>query len=210
MLFRVILVSKNRSIYARTLHTVLGIQAAARQSGVALDLVFVNDDEVEKLNILKKNLKGCDRIIWIDYGMSVTRETIQAFFVKAVTGTDGAVLPAPLKDKVDWGAFKAEVEKNTTEPVYQVALKFDTEVGTKEIIPGIMHEVRSTTPQLWYLDAKKASRKINKNAEGARVLEDVFKKAKLQLGAITFSDVHTHFTHECMGNIMNMSGLTVS
>lgn len=210
MLFRVILVSRNRSIYARTLHTVLAIQAIARQSGITLDLTFVNDNEVDKLGVLKKSLKGCDRVIWIDYGMSISRETAQAFFVKTVTAVDGAVLPAPLKDHVDWDTFRNEIEKNTTEPVHQIALKFDTEVGTKDIIPGIMHDVKATSPQLWYLDSKKATRKINKNAEGARILGDVFKKAKLQFGAIIFSDVHTHFTHECTGNIMNMSGLTVS
>ena len=210
MLFKLVLVSRNRSVYARTLHTVLAIQGACRQNGIDMDVIFADDNEVEKLKILKTNLKGCDRILWFDYGMSVTPQSVSGLFLRPVTGVDCGVLPAPVKDAIDWGTFVSEVNKNTSEPNHQIALTFDTEVGPREIIPDIMYEVKSTCPQLWWADSKKMLKKINKNAPTARVMDDIFKNAKLQFGAVVGADVHTHFTHECMGGIMNMSGIRMA
>ena len=209
MLFRLVLVSKNRSVYARTLHTTLAFQSACKQTGVNMELVFIDDNELGKFKQLKEALKGSDRVIWVDYGMSVQNTDVTGFFVKSMVGIDGAVFPAPLKDVVDWGTFVSEIKKGTSEPVNQIALTFDTELGTREIIPDIMNDVKTTSPQIWWVDSKKVLKKINKNTPNARVLGDVFSGTKLNWGGLTFPTVHTHFTHECMGGIMNMSGIKI-
>ena len=209
MLFRLVLVSKNRSIYARTLHSILAFQSACTQAGVNMELAFVDDNELDKFKKLKEVLKGSDRVIWIDYGMSVNNPDVKGFFIKSLTGIDGAVFPSPVKDVVDWSAFVSEIKKGTSEPDNQVALTFDTELGSTELIPDVMNNVITTSPQIWWVDSKKGIKKINKNTPGARVLGDVFSGAKLNWGGLTFPTVHTHFTHECMGGIMNMSGVKI-
>ena len=209
MLFRLVLVSKNRSIYARTLHSTLAFQSACTQAGVNMELTFIDDNELDKFKKLKEVLKGSDRVIWVDYGMSIKNMDVKGFFIKSLTGIDGAVFPSPVKDSVDWGKFVSEIKKGTSEPGNQVALTFDTEVGNTELIPDIMNNVITTSPQIWWVDSKKVLKKINKNTPDARVLGDVFSGAKLIWGGLTFPTVHTHFTHECMGGIMNMSGIKI-
>jgi len=54
-MLHVVLVSKNKSIYVKTLHSILGIEAMCNHAGLQLDITFVNDDSVDKMDLLKRN-----------------------------------------------------------------------------------------------------------------------------------------------------------
>ena len=122
---------------------------------------------------------------------------------------DGLVFPAPVKDVINWNIFENEVKKNTNEPLGQVALEFDTEVGKNQLIPGIVYNVTKTKPQVWLCDSKKVFKKL-KNIESLKLMSDFFSKSKARWGAVVNTTVTTYFTHECVGNIMNIPNVKVA
>lgn len=209
MLLRVVIVSRNKSIYTRSLHMVLHMQQYAKNLGLQLSLEFVDDNETDKVNVLKNGLKNSDRFMWVDYGVGISQDTLQSVFLKIPNCVDGLVFPAPVKDVINWDTFENEVKKNTNEPLGQVALEFDTEVGKNQLIPGIVYNVTKTKPQVWLCDSKKVFKKL-KNIESLKLMSDFFSKSKTRWGAVVNTTVTTYFTHECIGNIMNIPNVKVA
>ena len=188
---------------------ILHIHQYSKSLGLRVKIEFVDDNDVEKVKRLRSALKSSDRLIWMDYGLSVTKETMQGVFLKIPVGLEGLVFPAPVKDVVDWDTFATEVKKNTTEPLDQIAINFDTTVGTKQYIPGMIYEVKNTRPQIWTCDSNKVLKKL-KGVENIKFMSDFFSKSGARWGAVVDTKVNTYFTHECIGNILNMPGVLMT
>jgi len=102
---------------------------------------YVNDETLEKIEKIQSYMKSHDRIIFIDFGIHMDDASINQLF-EPHEGVGCLVFPA-VKDGIDWTLFKQKVRENSTEPVTQMGIHFDTGVGkagSKDI-----RKVESTT-----------------------------------------------------------------
>lgn len=217
-MLHLVIVTRNRSIYVKTLHMLLGIQGMCAHVGLPVDLTFVKDANRDKMEIMKKKMKSADRLVWVEYGVSCDREHLKNFIQK-FEGFDALVMPV-VKEGIDWDMFKKKVKAGSTEPSYQKGLTFDTEVSNKVLNKEEdFYGVTSTDPSLWSMDPKSVLKKLkDKKSNGTGLvlpptMADFFKlciKKNVKIGASVGAKTFNHFTHECVGNIMNMTGLKVS
>jgi len=212
-MLHVVLVSKNKSIYVKTLHSILGIEALCQQVGLQLDITFINDDPNAKMDLLKKKLKNADRIFWVEYGVSVNKESLVNSVIK-YDNHDGLVFPV-VNEGIDWNMFKQKCINNSNEPSGQMGLTFDTDVSNKIINKDRnLYEVTKTNPYCWVLDCKRVMKKLKtKNFVLPGTIAEFFKKCidkNVKLAASVDSITYNHFTHECVGNIMNIPGIKVT
>jgi hypothetical protein len=214
MTLHIVVVTRNRSLYVKTLHTLLAIQGWCRHGNLQIELEFVNDANKEKMMVLKKKLKTGERVFWIDYGVSCDRDTIHHAIIK-YDNFDCLVFPVA-KEGVDWEMFRKKVLEGSTEPVHQMGLAFDTEINTTTVNkdPHFMG-VRATNPTMWAMDTKTVTRKLKdkNNLVLPPTINEFFSKCltrKVKIAASVSSQTFNHFTHECIGNIMNMAGLKVT
>lgn len=214
-MLHVVLTTKNKSIYVKTLHTMLTLESACSQTGIQMDVTFVNDDMQTKMDILKKKIKVADRIFWIEYGVCVDKDTIKNIIVR-YNNHHGLVFPT-LNEGIDWNMFQKKCKEGSSEPSYQMGMNFDVDVSDKIIDKEHnFYEVLSTTPHCWTIDCKTVMKKIKdkkKEFVFPQTINDFFNKciAKgVKIGASVDSKTYNHFTHECIGNIMNIPNLVVS
>ena len=153
MTLQVVAVTRNRSMYVKTLHTLLALQALCRHFKLQIGLNFINDASKEKMELLKKLLKTGDRMVWLDYGVSVQREAME-IMITQYQNYDGVVFPV-VKEGIDWDAFKTKTMAGSAEPAHQRGLTFDTTV--KSVRFDEKHElypVVKTDPHIWCIDTK--------------------------------------------------------
>lgn len=203
MLLTVCCVSRNKSIYVTGLHMLLQLAVKCIQSGHQINIQFVNDS-----SNLSKIIKSSERILWIDYGSSLDPDSFDKIFEK----TEITVFPA-VTEGIDWGMFTDKIKKGSTEPVSQMGLNFDTVVDRK--ISDGLYTVKSTNPSIWVMDCKAVIQKLrDAKGEGLKLpytIEEIFQKCverKVKVQAYTKCNVLKHYSHECVGNILEAVGVS--
>lgn len=203
MLLTVCCVSRNKSIYVTGLHMLLQLAVKCIQSGHQINIQFVND-----ASSLPKIMKNSERILWIDYGSSLDVDSFDKIFEK----TEITVFPA-VTEGIDWGMFTTKIKNGSKEPVSQMGLNFDTVVDRK-ISDGV-YTVKSTNPSIWVMDCKSVIQKLrDAKGEGLKLpytIEDIFQKCvdkKVKIQAYTKCNVLKHYSHECVGNILEAVGVS--
>lgn len=216
LMLELVVTSRNRSIYVKTLHTLLAIEGICNHFKLPINITFTRDDNKEKLIILKKLLKSGNRIIWFDYGVSCDQKSIQNI-VRRFDGYDGIIFPV-VNEGIDWQSFKTKVKSGSKEPSSQMGLTFDTDIDTKKPFDSEndFYVVTKTDPHLWCFDSKSVVKKLRDKKSGLVLptsLTDFFDKCikkNVKFVAAADSKTYNHFTHECVGNIMNISNLKVT
>jgi len=95
------------------------------------EISFVNDDPFAKAKAIERLLTTFDRILYIDFGISIDEVSINEMFKM---GDDVGCLVFPgVKEGIDWKMFKEKVKTGVDEPVNQMGLDFDTTVDQKNI-----------------------------------------------------------------------------
>lgn len=171
-------------------------------------LTYVNDDPFEIQNVINKNIKNVDRLCFVDYSVFIDEQSIAALFDKFPGGYNGVVFPA-VKEGVNWDLFRQKVTTDSNEPVGQMGLDFDTEV--EKPINEDLWSVKSTNPKVWVIDTKAAIKAIRgKKGEGVNFpvrRADIF--TKIKICAFVKAKVIVTYTHECVSNILESSGVKV-
>lgn len=206
MLLTIVCVTRNKSIYVTGLHMLLQMTAKCIQAGHQINIQFVND-----CSGLPKMLKTCERILWVDYGACLDVESFDKIFEKN-TG-DVLVFPS-VKEGIDWDRFAKNID--TDEPLHQLGLDFDTVVDKKVSEGGGgVYTVKSTTPAVFVVnDCSKVFDKLrDKKGEGVHItsIDELFKKSiekGLKVYAYTKCNVLRHYSHECIGNILEAVGVS--
>ena len=62
-----IIVTRSNACHVKTLHTILRMNIRCVQNNIANQIVFVKDDPFEKAEVIHKNLKTSDRLLFIDF-----------------------------------------------------------------------------------------------------------------------------------------------
>lgn len=200
-------VTRNRSISATTLHTMMNIHMVCMMRGHHLDISFVNDRSG-----LPKLIKSGERIIWLEYGTNLDDKSIFKAIEPFEKGLQMLVFPA-VKEGINWDRFARRTKEGTTEAACQRGLDFDTEVGKK--LGDSLYEVKGTTARVWAMDSKPVDKKLRGDKIPVKLPLDetmfcTLQNLGIKIGAVTSATVICHFVHECIGNILETSGVVLN
>lgn len=202
-------VTRNKAMHATTLHTIMNIHMYCMVKGYHLEIHFLKD----RSNIQKFMKSNAERIIFMDYGVSIDNESIY----KACEPFDKfhvMVLPA-VREGINWDRFRKQTMKDTTEPVSQRGLEFDTEIGTK--FGDSLYWVKKTDAQAWSMDVKPVDKKcrtpkgdtVKLPTESAEAFFSKMSDYGVKICALTSARCTMHYTHECFGNILESAGVNL-
>lgn len=206
MKFATVVVTRSKAAHVKTLHTILKLNIQCMMRGFHNEIVFCNDDPYEKAETVQHVLKkgNAERILFIDFGIHVDENSLLQLFEKH-EGIGVLVFPA-VKEGIDWELFKQKVKDGeTNEPVEQMGLHFDTEVGKK--IDDSIYAVTSTTARCFMMCVKNVRKRIDK------IHPKMFEKLKsdgVKIVAYTKAKLTCTYTHECISNILNAAGVRAS
>ena len=206
-----IIVTRVRSCHVKTLHTILRFNILCIQTGsIQNEVAFVNDDPFEKSDTIHKFIKTHDRIFFIDFGIHVDDESMK-MVVDKNEGYGVVVFPG-VKEGINWTMFKEKVLAESTEPTEQMGLEFDTEVIAK--VCDNIHTVKTTGAKSWVLICKNTLKQIKDKRTGMYkihpkldVMFNKFKEHGVRIVAFTAAKLIQTYSHECIGNIVNSSGV---
>jgi len=206
-----ILVTRGKSCHVKTLHTILRFNLKCMLRGnTENEVVFVDDDPFEKAEMIYKYLKSHDRIFFVDFGISVDDNSLDKVFDKH-DGIGCFVFPG-VTEGIDWNMFKQKVQSGSKEPVEQMGLHFDTEVGNK--ILEDVYTVNETSAKSWVMMNKNVTKNLRDKKNGAfkihprmKTMFTKFKEAGIKIHAYTASKLVMTYSHECVSNILNAAGV---
>jgi hypothetical protein len=203
-----LLVARSKACHVKTLHSVLRLNMRCIQHNVKNEIAYVDDDPYKKAEAIQRYMKTHDRIIFIDFGVGVDDASLDQCFEKH-EGVGCLVFPG-VKEGIDWEMFRQKVTDGVDEPVSQMGLHFDTEVGKK--VGKDIHQVTKTDARAWMMNVKNVSKTLQKTKD-QKVSPKMFEKF-LQQGvrvcAFTASKLTMTYTHECVSNILNAAGVKVN
>lgn len=207
----VFVVTKNASIAVRTLHNLLNLNMACMQNNIQIELNFVSDNPFEYMNSLMKKLKTSNRILFIDYAVSLDYESVKKAISPFEPTFSCMVFPGVTKG-IDWDMFKNKVMSDTTESLHQAGLNFDTQVSKQ--INGDIYRVTKTNPKAWALDSKQVIKKMKgKKGEPFKMpaqIHELFEKLTdkgVNICAFIDAKLTITYQHECLSNILNSAGI---
>ena len=198
-------VTRNKAMHATTLHTIMNIHMYCMVKGYHLEIHFLKD----RSSVQKFMKTGVERLIFMDYGVSIDNESVY----KACEPFDKhhvLVLPS-VREGINWDRFRKETLKDSNEPVSQRGLEFDTVLDRK--VSDSLYTVKSTDAVAWSMDVKPVDKKcrtpkgvsIKLPTESAEAFFDEMSKYGVKICALTSAKCTIHFTHECFGNILELS-----
>ena len=201
-----VVTTRSKSCSVKTLHTILKLNILCIQNNVQNEILYVNDDPFDKVDTIQKYLPGCDRLFFIDFGISVDEESVKQIFANH-EGVGVLVFPG-VKEGIDWGLFKHRVQEGSSEPVSQMGLNFDTEVGKK--ISKDIYSVTSTQAKSWVMFSKNVMKNAKDKKGNFNLNVRIFEKLKEQgvkIYAFTAAKLIMTYSHECVSNILNAAGI---
>lgn len=203
----VAVVTRNKSIAVTTLHSLMTIQMHAQSRNVHVEVVFV-----EGLSELAKLVKTGERIVWFDYGTNLDHDSIPRLFNVMEKDIRAIVFPAVIEG-IDWDMFKKKTIEGSKEPLHQRGLNFDTDV-TKKIIGTDLWDVEKTSAHVWVMDSNHVNKKLksiqkNLSCDSYEGLFQQLKANNLRVAALPSAVVVRCYTHECLGNILEMPGVSM-
>ena len=206
-----IVVTRSKSCHVKALHTILRLNIQCLERHVQNEITFCNDDPYDKAETILECMKKSDRVLFIDFGIGMDPESINQVF-NNMDGTGCLVFPGVL-DGVDWGLFKSKVLDGSTEPVSQMGLHFDTEVGKK--ISGDVYAVEKTAAKVFVLNNKLVIKKLT-DKQGIKIVPKFdkmfskFKEKGIRICAFTAAKLIHTYNHECISNILNAAGVSAN
>lgn len=201
-----VVTTRSKSCSVKTLHTILKLNIHCLQNNVQNEIVYVNDDPFEKIEMIQKCLSKCDRLFFIDFGIGVDDASVKQIF-EGHEGLGVLVFPG-VKEGIDWGLFKHKVREGSSEPVSQMGLNFDTQVGKK--ISTDIYSVTSTEAKSWVMFSKNVMKNAKDKKGNFNLHVKMFDKLKEQgvkIYAFTASKLTMTYPHECISNILGAAGV---
>jgi hypothetical protein len=205
----VVLMCRNRSIAVTTLHSLLNLNGLCMMHGKHINVNFVDDK-----SSIPKLIKAGDRLVFFDYATNLDSDSLNSLIQPFDKGVQMMVYPA-VREHIDWDMFRKKTLAGSTEGENQRGLHFDTDVGRK--LYGDVHEVTRTTARVWAMDAKPVDKKLRGDKIPVKLPtasdEEMFgtlQKLGIKIGALTSATVICHYTYECLGNILEASGVQLN
>lgn len=204
MLVNVCIVTRNKAITITTLHMLLHLSGKCYSSGQHQICIHF----VDSTKHIPKLIKTSDRILWVNYGHSLDADSFDKIFNFT---SDVLVFPS-VKEGVNWDRFRKNVAEDSKEPLHQYGMEFDTEIGTK-VSDGVW-TVTKSNPAVFVIDCKATDKKMRtRKGDGIKLPRDIdqifekFQEHDVKIHAWTKANIIAHFTHECVGNILEANGV---
>ena len=201
--------TKNKSISATTLHTMMNLHMLCMMRGIHLEIHFVEDKSG-----LAKLIKSGDRIFWMEYGTNLNNEILHKVVEPFEKNLNVLVFPS-VKEGIDWDAFAKKTRAGINESPGQRGLSFDTTVGKK--ISNGLYECDKTSARVWAMDAKAVDKKLRGGKDQIKLPIDtnenmfgLLDKIGVKIGVASEAVVVCHFVHECFGNILEAAGVDLA
>jgi hypothetical protein len=203
-----LVVTRNKACHVKTLHTVLRLNLICLTKGFKHNIIFLNDDPFERAEAIMKYIKTSDRLLLLDYSIYIDNDSVEKLFMN-FDGYSCLILPC-VKEGVHWDKFKSKL--NTTEPVEQIALEFDTTLGQK--IGESLYRVTSADPKCWIAESKSVMRALREKkggmlklpARNTEIFERLIERG-LKICAYTACRLTVTYPHECLSNILESAGV---
>ncbi len=193
--------TRNKSLNATSLHTAMALHMYCMSRNINLEIQFVTDR-----SCIHKFLKSAERLIWLDYGVTIGLEGIERLMAPFPEGVKALIVPC-VNEGVNWEMFKKKTLEGSKEPASQRALTFDTEVGKKDITSNVAEFVSSTTDgRIFAMDTKQILKKL-RDIDSHFKSFDQLKKAGVKIGVLRSCSATCHYVYECLGNILESTGV---
>ena len=208
-----IIVTRSKSCHVKTLHTILQLNIRCIQKNIQQQILFVNDDPYEKADMIEKNAKDFDRLLFVDFGIQMDPASLDQV-VEDMEGIGCVVFPAA-KEGIDWDMFREKINSDSEEPVGQMGLYFDTDVGKQ--ITDDMYQVKTTEARCWVVNCKNLTRTLKDKKTGnfkitprMSAMFDKFKASGVKINAFVKAKLTVTYGHECLANILQTAGVKAS
>jgi hypothetical protein len=205
-----VVVTRSKSCHVKTLHTILQLNIRCIQGGWEQRILFVNDDPYKKAEMIQDCIKEYDRVLFIDFGIQVDPESLDQV-LKPMDGVGMLVFPG-VKEGIDWEMFKEKVKSDSKEPVTQMGLYFDTDVG-KEVSEDI-YTVKTSESRCWVANSKILMKVLRDKKTGVFKISpkmdtmfEKFKQSGVKIHAFIKAKLTLTYGHECIANILHTSGV---
>lgn len=209
MKLNTIIVIRSKSCHVKTLHTMLRLNILCLERGVQHEISYVNDDTHAKNDIIKKKMKECDKLFFIEFGIHVDEGSL----LKIFDNYDCLVFPTA-SEGIDWDMFKAKVLNETDEPVEQLGLNFDTEISDK--VDDSIYKVVKSVPKSWVFKGPQMHKALkNKKSPGITLplkFDEMFDRLMsngVKVYAYTGAKLTVTYPHECLSNILEAAGVSL-
>jgi hypothetical protein len=180
------------------------------QRGIDNQIVYVNDDPFEKAEMIQKYMRSHERLLFIDFGIGMNDESLEQCFEPH--DTIGCLVFPGVREGIDWKLFKQKVKDGSKEPVSQMGLHFDTDIGKK--ISKDIYNVNYTNARAWIMNTKNVIKNIKDKKTGnwkiSPKMFEKFKEQGVRIYAFTAAKLTMTYTHECISNILNAAGVKVN
>lgn len=203
-----ILVTRSKSCHVKTLHAVLRLNIRCLRKSIDNEIVYVDDDPYKKSELVEKYMKTHDRIFFIDFGIGVDDDSLDQV-LESHEGVGCLVFPG-VKEGIDWEMFKKKIQNDSSEPVSQMGLHFDTVVGSA--VSKDIRKVESTSAKVWIMNTKNVTKTLHKSKD-SKISPKMFEKfirQNVRVYAFTAAKLTMIYTHECVSNILNAAGVKVN
>lgn len=207
MMIHVCMVTRNKAITVTGLHMLLQLTGRCYQKQDHQ----ININFVEDTKSLQRLIRQGERVLWVNYGCCLDNGSFEQIF-ETVPGRDVLVFPT-VKEGIDWNQFRKAVKNDSEEPMHQMGLHFDTDIGSK-VSDGVW-TVTKSAPQVFVLDGKAVCKKMKTTkGEGLKLprdIDQIFERmidSGVKIHAWTKANVLVHYTHECLGNILEATGVS--
>jgi hypothetical protein len=205
----VVAMTRNKSISATTLHTMMNIHMLCMMRGTHLEIHFLDNKST-----LPKLIKTGERIFFMDYGTNLNNEVLSKVLDPFDKGVQVLVFPS-VREGIDWVQFEKKTKEGSKESSHQRGLNFDTEVG-KKLADGL-YECAKTDARVWVMDAKPVDKKLRGGKvpiklplENAGEMFGALASMGIKIGVASEAIVVCHYVHECFGNILEASGVNLA
>lgn len=203
-----ILVTRSKSCHVKTLHAVLRLNIRCLRKSIDNEIVYVDDDPYKKSELVEKYMKTHDRIFFIDFGIGVDDDSLDQV-LESHEGVGCLVFPG-VKEGIDWEMFKKKIQNDSSEPVSQMGLHFDTVVGSA--VSKNIRKVESTSAKVWIMNTKNVTKTLHKSKD-SKISPKMFEKfirQNVRVYAFTAAKLTMIYTHECVSNILSAAGVKVN
>jgi hypothetical protein len=174
--------------------------------GYHLEIHFLK----ERGSVQKFIKSGIDRLLFMDYGVSVDPDCLYKACEPFEKGYNVMVFPA-VREGINWNRFKSRTLDGSEEPVGQRGLEFDTKLDKK--LSESIYTVLTTDARAWAMDVKQTEKKaknvIKMKFDSATDFFDKLKDSDIKICAFSGARCTVHFAHECFGNILETSGVNI-
>jgi hypothetical protein len=158
---------------------------------------------------IQKFMKSSERLLWLDYGVSIDVDTLKKLATEDFPDTYKVLVAPCVLEGVNWEMFKTKTLEGSTEPVNQRGLSFDTVAAPpqKKNTQHVSDFVSSSTDcRVFSLECKGVLKKL-RDADAQFKSFDQLKKLGVKIGVLRTSSVLCHYVYESIGNILESSGV---